>query len=297
VPAERHDGVFADAVLPTNPAVGEANRTDKAPWLQTLTRDLMPADHACIDHHRKNGLEAMLSVDDLIGTIERGLQQNDLANDTAIVFLSDNGYLWGEHGLVAKRLPYEQAVRVPFYVHYSGFRTGADDSCIVTNNDVAPTLLTLAGATVPGSMDGRDMGAWLRTGATGGCREATLLEYHPGPGSTPPGFDVVRTDRYKFIQYANGQRELYDLADDPYELSSLARDAEHAAVVELMDRWMDELTACAGAACRQAEDTQPAARAVDDDADGDPAGGDAPLPAAVALVALAAGARLIRRRP
>jgi len=105
----------------------------------------------------RNYSEALVSMDQQIGRVLKLLDELGIADDTIIIYTSDNGYFWGEHQLVDKRWAYEESIRIPFIVRYPGFTHGngrkADQ--MVLNVDVAPTLLDLAGVPIPGHMEGR----------------------------------------------------------------------------------------------------------------------------------------------
>ena len=120
------------------------------------------------------------------------------------------------------------------------------------NTDFAPTFADLAGVSFPG--DGRSLTSLLR-GEEPSWRSAVLLE---GWGENvsiglPPEYKAVRTERHKYVEYVNGERELYDLEADPYELENVHESAESSLVEDLKAR-LDALSTCAGAGCREAED-------------------------------------------
>jgi N-acetylglucosamine-6-sulfatase len=167
--------------------------------------------------------------------------------------MGDNGFQFGEHGLIDKRTAYEASIRVPLLMRYPRLlKPGTKVNQVVANIDIAPTLLQAAGAQVPYQMDGRSCWSLIaRTVSRGGgnstrWRDALLYEYYWewNYPQTPTVF-AVRGDRYKFIRYHAiwDTDELYDLKDDPLEQTNLIREPQHAATVERMKKRLFELLA------------------------------------------------------
>jgi N-acetylglucosamine-6-sulfatase len=147
-----------------------------------------------------------------------------------LVFTSDNGFFFGEHGLsIERRLPYEESIRMPLLLRYPGLAApGGKVRELASSIDIAPTLLDLAGIAVPAHMQGRSMRRALdgRTRAQG--RAGVLTEYYshdlPMPWTLDADYRAVRTERYKLIDWVQYPElwEVYDLHDDPYEMANLA---------------------------------------------------------------------------
>jgi N-acetylglucosamine-6-sulfatase len=189
--------------------------------------------------------EMILSIDDSVGRLVQTLRQRDLERQTLVLFTSDGGHLWGEHGLIDKRCAYEESMRIPLLAYAPGLvEAGGRCEAIVANIDVAPTLLDLAGLTPPAWMDGQSFAGLLRDPrATDSWRTSLLYEYYWEPAfpQTPTTF-ALRTDRFKLIQYHGiwDTDELYDLANDPGETSNLISRPEYQQTVSEMRRQLHQ---------------------------------------------------------
>ena len=192
------------------------------------------------DHQHTVMTQATNCLDGSIGTVLASLGSR--AANTIVIYLSDNGYLYGEHRRNAKKLPYEEAVHVPMVIRYPGavpttapFATDA----LVGNIDVAPTIADLVG--FDWKVDGRSLVPLLTT-AVGTVRDAFLVEgcqgavypCDPNPllyvQSEAPSYNAVVLNRYKYIAYATGEIELYDRVDDPDEMVNLHGEPQMAAL-------------------------------------------------------------------
>ncbi len=174
------------------------------------------------------------AADDDLGRILKELDDLKLADDTVVVFTSDNGYYLGEHGLHDKRSAYDESLRIPLLVRYPRLAgKGKRIDQIALNIDLAPTLLDFAGVPIPKEMQGR---SWrpLLEGKDADWRKAFFYSYFFENGGSPPTPTVtaVRTDTAKLIKYAGHDEwtEVFDLKNDPYELKNLARDESSVAL-------------------------------------------------------------------
>ncbi|MFA0962309.1 sulfatase [Roseivirga sp. BDSF3-8] len=168
--------------------------------------------------------ETLLSVDESIGQVLDYLEQNDMLDNTLIFYMGDNGFSFGEHGLIDKRHAYEESIRVPLLVYGGGdmIKQGKI-SQMVQNIDIAPTLLELAGLTKPANMDGASFTPLLK-GQDIPWRDRIYYEYFwERPFPQTPTVHAVRTDKYKYIRYYGiwDINELYDLENDPWEMRNL----------------------------------------------------------------------------
>jgi arylsulfatase A-like enzyme len=220
---------YADAAISRwagDPAVFERNLSDKPPYVQR--------SHAGIHYGRrtrKAQFRTLKSVDDLVSNVFTTLRNLGEAKNTLVFFISDNGLMWGEHGLTHKGVPYDQSIRVPFLVRWPGhFLRHAKDSRIVANIDIAPTVLQATGVTPNPAypIDGRTLLG------TDSHRQRLLTEYFIGTefrGSPQGMWASTRTDTYQYTEYygADGStvvfREYYNLRKDPWELHNLLGDA------------------------------------------------------------------------
>ncbi len=220
VPAKR----YADARVPRwqpSPAVMEADRADKPAYVQSKFRSLKTARNI-----RKSQLRMLLSVDDMIEAIRQELGRLGEREQTLVVFTSDNGYVWGEHGWIDKRLPYTNSIQVPLLIRWAGHLPGrAVDSRLVTNVDLAATIFDVAGVTPGHTLDGRSLlDPW--------DRDRLFLEYWFNGESTIPTWRSIRTRTHQYIEtYAEGSgaidsREYYDLVNDPFQLTNLLGDGD-----------------------------------------------------------------------
>ncbi len=165
-------------------------------------------------------------MDDNLGRLLNALDELGLAEDTVVVFTSDNGYFLGEHGCGDKRALYDESLRIPMLARYPRrFRKGLAVDEMVLNIDLAPTFLDLAGVPVPAGMQGaswKDLAAGLKPP---NWRTSFLALYYKELGDTPTCVGIRTTDR-KFIRYLGHPEwnEAFDLAKDPYEVKNLASD-------------------------------------------------------------------------
>jgi arylsulfatase A-like enzyme len=196
----------------------EADVEDKPGYVSRRPR-IDPVVAEDIDRFRERQIESLQAVDRAVRAIVRALRDTGRLHDTMIVFLSDNGMLWGEHRMHGKDVPYEEAIGVPFVVRYDALITQPHrDDHLVLNIDLAPTFAALAGTEAP-DMEGRSLVPLLRGGGAT-WRDAFLVE-HVGSGlSAAPTFCALHTDRHVLIRYATGEEELYDLVRDPHQIAN-----------------------------------------------------------------------------
>lgn len=199
-----------------------------------------------LQHLVKNYYRVLLSVDENVGRLLEALDREGLAENTIVIYTSDNGFFLGEHGLFDKRLMYEPSIRVPMLVRFPArIRPGTiDRSHMTLNVDVAPTLLELAGVPVPGWMHGRSMVPILTRHANAPWRDAFLYEYYEYPAEhCVRKHRGIRTARWKLMHFWEHPEEweLYDLASDPDEVNNLAGRRDHARIVRELRARMETL--------------------------------------------------------
>jgi len=183
----------------------------------------------------KRYCETLLGVDESIGRVLKCLADKGLAESTLVIYMGDNGFCFGEHGLIDKRHMYEPSMRVPMLALCPDLiKPGTVVEQLVQNIDVAPMVLEAAGARAPENMDGRSI-LPLLAGKSVPWRDAVFYEYYweANYPQTPTTFGV-RTDRYKFIHYYGvwDTDELYDLKNDSEEMNNLIDKPEHAKLIE-----------------------------------------------------------------
>jgi len=227
VPAERHRGRYANAVVPRRP--NATAPLQRKPALQREIKGLPPLSPktGTPDADVRDRLEMLLGVDESLERIVTALREMGQLDNTVVIFTSDHGYFYGEHGLnEERRLAYEETARIPLVVRYPRLvKAGASVSQMVQVIDLAPTVLALAGVTDSVPRQGRSL-VPLFEGANVPWRSSILLEYYTDqvfPRMLTMGYQAVRTERHKYIHYLEltGADELYDLQADPFEMNNI----------------------------------------------------------------------------
>jgi len=208
-------------------------------------------DEATKEYFEKNFLRCVKSLDRSVGRVMQSLQDLELDENTVVIFLSDHGYLWGEHGLGGKWLLYEESIRIPIIFRGPGIldsMQGRKLEQLALNIDIAPTILDMAGIPIPDEMDGLSLFPYL-SGHQDQTRKDFFME-HVGivDAENPiPDSRGVRSSEWKYIRYVNVEpevEELYHLEDDPLESKNLANDPMTVAVKDqLRDRYDDYMEA------------------------------------------------------
>jgi arylsulfatase A-like enzyme len=229
--APRDVGALRGFPIANPPSLGEEDVSDKPAWV----RGLRPPDaerraELRADHRRS--FETLLSVDDLVVQVIRALQVRDALANTVIVFMTDNGFSFGEHRWVGKTCAYDECIRTPFLVRFPGASSHVDPR-LVSNVDLAPTFAELAGIEPPSPVDGMSLVPLLEEESSVPWRTGVLAEYVGDP--KVPAWREVRTEDFAYVELATGETELYDLTGaigpaDPYELENRALDPAYAAV-------------------------------------------------------------------
>lgn len=170
-------------------------------------------------------LATIKSVDESVGRVLDYLEKNGLAENTIVVYTSDQGFYLGEHGWFDKRFMYEESFRMPLLVMYpKGIKAGTKVTELVQNVDYAPTILDYCGVNIPEDMQGRSFRPLLEGQRVDDWRSSMYYHFYEHPGFHMVKRHIgVRTDRYKLIHFYNDidTWELYDLQEDPHELENL----------------------------------------------------------------------------
>ena len=189
------------------------------------------------DHELLTYLRTLLAVDEGTGLLLEALESVGQLEHTLIIFTSDNGFMLGAHRLFDKRLMYEESLRVPLFMRYpKQIAAGSAPTGLVSSLDLAPTILELAGANVPETMQGRSLRPLL-DGEQIAWRDALLYEYFQEYGPGVPTMLGVRTKRWKYVTYPDlpdDIGELYDLEQDPGELRNLIGAPRYSGVAKAM---------------------------------------------------------------
>ncbi len=246
-PAERHKDLYADQAIKRAP--NAQDMLEGKPMLRRTVGERPAARPGGGPNGEliRNQMRCLTAIDEGVGRLLKVLEETAQLDNTVIIFTSDNGYFWGEHGLGDKRAAYEESIRVPLFVRYpkmikpSG--AGATREQAALNVDIAPTLLELAGAPIPKEMHGRSL-APLFKGDSPKWRDAFLTEYFaeerfPNIAS----WRAVRATRWKYIHYTEleGADELYDLKADPGEMKNLIADPGAQQALKEMKRELQRL--------------------------------------------------------
>jgi arylsulfatase A-like enzyme len=276
-PAPRHADAFASATAPRVPSFNELDLADKPAWLRDRP-PLTAGQIASIDERERQRLRSLQAVDEMIANLVQALADAGQLDNTYLLFTSDNGFLLGEHRLpLGKQTAYEESIGVPLIVRGPGIPAEAVVDAITLNIDLAATIADWCGVAPPSFVDGASLAPVLRGETPGDWRHVALIEEFdipksggkatPAAGTPLPegesdegengeispvqslGYRALRGDDLLYIAYDDGERELYDLAADPYELTNLAERADPALLARLAATLAD-LAACEGASCR-----------------------------------------------
>ncbi|HET9481570.1 MAG TPA: sulfatase-like hydrolase/transferase [Candidatus Polarisedimenticolia bacterium] len=262
-PAERHQHLYRECVFPKRPNMLTPAEVvkQKPAWAEAFSlkateqaRAVLDAIHAGEQDEIRLRACMMASVDEGVGMLFDALERTGQLDDTFILFLGDNGYFFGEHGLgPERRFAYEEGIRSPFLARYPRkVKAGARCRNLVICQDIAPTLIELAGGRPGPQVQGRSL-LPLLAGQRAGWRTSFLIEYwaeNAMPWLVGMSYKAVRTDRHKYIRWVNRSRngeldELYDLDKDPYELVNVIRRPAYRAVRDKLRRELQRLVVAA----------------------------------------------------
>jgi arylsulfatase A-like enzyme len=242
VPAPRDEGGFLGAQAPRPPNFG-VMPTDPPHWLGDRPR-LTAAQIDQIDSVFQRRAQSVQAVDHMIGRIESALAANGIANNTYLVFSSDNGLHTGEYRLLpGKMTAFDTDIHVPLVMSGPGIPAGTTTNAMSENVDLAKTFTQIGGTDLAG--DGHTLVPLFGGLGPADWRNAVLVE-HRGPrlsrtdpdyqqtaSGNPTTYEAMRTSRFLYVEYSDGDREIYDLVNDPFELHNLARRLTLAQLVQL----------------------------------------------------------------
>ena len=276
-PARYTPNPMAAKKLGSRPNRNESDVSDKPTWLRDGYPLLSQVALDYLDLYYSNAMGSLLAVDDMVARVVQELDAKGELDNTTFVFTSDNGLSLGTHRMAQKMAPYDESVRVPFVMSGPGIPVGSD-SHFVLNNDLAPTLLQLAGAGEQSDMDGRSLVPLLRGDTTVPWRSDFLLQYH-GTGTDQAKLDTfadvqavlatygsivdvptwrgVRSEQWLYVEWYGGsvhEYELYDMNADPYQLQNLVATPggaqQYAALTSTLQARLEQLAVCSGPSCR-----------------------------------------------
>jgi N-acetylglucosamine-6-sulfatase len=240
IAADRHKGMYDTTIFARRPNNGVAP-IDK-PSLMRQIGELPPLGPETITQEKsiRERAEMLMAVDEGLGALMNALEKMGVLDNTIVVFTSDHGYWYGEHGLdEERRLAYEEAIRIPLLIRYPPvIKAGSKPNEMVLSIDMAPTVIELAGQQPDQNLQGRSLVPILNQ-TVKDWRTSFLVEYYSDtvfPRIFKMGYKAVRNERYKYIHYVDleDMDELYDLQTDPYELSNIIEDDGTAEVLQAM---------------------------------------------------------------
>lgn len=246
--AERHRQLYAEAAIPRRLNVidaltGKPALRQEIKGLPELGPDTGTSDETVRDRQRM-----LVAVDEGVGLLLAALEKTGQLDSTLVVFTSDHGYWYGEHGLsVERRLAYEEGIRVPLLMRFpSRIKAGQVVDQFALSIDLAPTVIEFAGATISHPIDGRSLAPLLDERAQTDWRTSFLIEYNTDtvfPRVRNMGYQAVRTTRWKYIHYNDlqGMDEFYDLQNDPYEIENLIGHSAAQTALKQMQTELDAL--------------------------------------------------------
>jgi N-acetylglucosamine-6-sulfatase len=263
LPAPRHAELYRGAHFPPRPNVMPAEQALKAKpaFAEAFAlrgndsgRAVMAWIQSGSQEEIRQRAAMMASVDEGVGRLFEALERQGTLDDTLLLFLGDNGYFFGEHGLgPERRFAYEEGIRTPFLLRYPRrFARDQKRQRLVLALDIAPTLVALGGgkARDAASMQGHSLLPLAASDRAAGWRRAFMCEYfteNAMPWLHGMSYKAVRTEAHKYIHWVQKSPtgaecdELYDLRADPYEMRNLARHASHAATVARLRRKLARL--------------------------------------------------------
>jgi arylsulfatase A-like enzyme len=266
---DRYKGRF-DAEITKAPGLpAEADVSDKPSFIRSLP-PINPAERQAMREAARQRAESLGIVDEEVAhTIDALRQAGELGN-TVVMFTSDNGYFQGEHRMrQGKTLPYEPSLRTPLLIRGPGIPAGVTRSAPFLTIDFAPTILDVANAQPPTSIDGESLLAAAKNGGTGWDRPVltltgprttvakandagTPLEVEPEAAAPAEPYTVgVRTQQWLYVEHLSGEIELYNMRNDPEQLDNLADLGRYSSTLQRLSTILDDLRTCASADCRR----------------------------------------------
>jgi arylsulfatase A-like enzyme len=263
MPAPRHMGKYENEEVAYPPSMfppgherstvtdAEYNFADVPNWVKAQRDswhgvDYMYHGQIKFEDFYKRYCETLLSVDESIGTVIARLEKEGLMENTIVIYMGDNGFSFGEHGLIDKRQAYEESMRVPLLAMGGGLPPATKVSAVVQNIDIGPTVMDFAGIATKDHMDGNSFKRLLFQEQMA-WRDTVFYEYFwERPFPQTPTVHAVRTSKYKYIRYHGvwDINELYDIEKDPYEMKNLIRDTSYTKVSadlrKALFTWLDK---------------------------------------------------------
>ncbi len=288
-PAPRHYNSFSGAPYPHSQSQGfnEGNVNDKPRFIREASY-LSPEETHTYRVYYQKALESLRAIDDGVKQVVDTLGAMHRLRNTYIIFTSDNGFFYGEHRLTGgKFLAYEPATHLPLLIRGPGIKPESETGELAANIDIAPTILELAGAEADKSIDGRSLVPFmsdtdLRTrrpilfesfvetadveengggpavtpnplanGEAGGGPSVNAPKATASIIAPPKDYEGIRLGPYKYIEWPDGEKELYDITKDPFELNNKARDRNFFPIRNFLHLELERLETCVGRTCQE----------------------------------------------
>lgn len=247
ISADRHHGLFKtytggfERYRPAN--LLEQDISDKPQWVQEI--EPQTTDH--IDNVYERAMRTLMSVDEGVGHVLAELDQRGIRDNTLVIYMSDNGIALGDNRVFGKVCPYDACIHIPFVVSYPAKITASRlDTNLILNIDIAPTLADLAGVPDVSRFDGQSF-LPLLSDPYHKWRDGFLIEHYQtdedegGMTALVPGYVGFRTHQWKYVQYATGERELYDLLNDPFEMNNLSAQPQYEETMRTLAARIDAI--------------------------------------------------------
>ncbi len=269
-PAPRYANLFPGIKAPRPPDFNQADVSTKPAYIQSLPL-LTDKQIQEIDNLYRLRLQSLQAVDDMIANVVDKLKATGQLDNTYIVFTSDNGFHLGNKRMqTGKQTAYDTDIKVPLIVRGPGVPAGRTLDLLTMEVDLAPTFAQLAGAQAPSFVDGHSLVPLLGINppSASSWRTAALIEHYYGSDepfqssfemtqqkggkAAIPTYQAIRTQYYTYVEYVTGEKELYDIRTDPYQMTNIYSKADPALIKQLAST-LDSLRKCSGAGCRSAD--------------------------------------------
>ena len=259
IPAARHQGVYEGEIFKRSPSYSPTAEADadkpviqnafqiRSTILKEDPRWGSSMDLGVSESSIQRRAEMLLAVDESLGRIVAELKKQGVYENTMIIFTSDNGYFFGEHGFsLERRLPYEESIKSPLIINYPVLSNRIPNvEGLVLSIDLSATALDAAGLELPGTIQGKSL-LPLITGQKEEIRSSALVEYfsneQPFPWTAQLDYRVIIKDQFKYIKWLRfDEAELYDLKSDPYEMNNLIGNPAYKETIQLLKKELQKL--------------------------------------------------------
>ncbi|MDA8744915.1 sulfatase [Rubripirellula amarantea] len=253
VPADRHRGRYDDQPLPIEvPSVSEMNAGKLPMWVRNQRNSRHGVDFGynlkgfTPEVYYRRYCETLLAVDESVGRLRQELADRNWMDNTVFIYMGDNGFQFGDHGLIDKRVAYEASARVPLIMTAPGrIPSGQSFDGLIANIDIGPTLLEAASAKPLDEVDGMSVWKPLCEADAGSLEGRSVLYEYLWERNYPqtPTMHALLGTRYKYVRYHGlwDRDELFDLQNDPGEMHNLIDDEDQAVRVEEMNARLWEM--------------------------------------------------------